>query len=242
MLRLRKTGGAAGQLALIGLVATMPRDHFVQPDLAQALYPLAIVLGFGVVGVIRGRLWGRWLALSAAVAVLPWAAVFVLASPVGYPPVRAWVTLGAVALLVASLTGRGAFAAFEGRVADAPWTGRRMSVVRWAVITNLAAAANLYVFAVAYRPAAAWHAAIPGALALALVCGAWLVARRRTLGLLVLAMGCVFQPPAIAFFLARQPVTSEERLLLIALLLPAWLIATATLVAFAGPMWRFGRE
>lgn len=243
MLGVRKVVACGALLSLGWLILSMPAPAFpAQVDLRMVLVPLLLPLLATIAGILAGWPWSRWLGLSAAIAVLPWAVAFVSGQSYGVPQTRPWIVLLAASALIAALTGRVAFAHFEGRAAGADWRGPRMALVRWTVICNVAAVLNLYVFATAYAPAAVWHSLIPGGLALGLVLGVWLLAQQKTLGLLVLAPCCLLLPPASLYFVLQQPVSGAERILFGALFLPGWLTAATTLASFAGPLRRYVRD
>ncbi len=239
MVRLRIVLAALALLAFAALILTSPPALEAESRrLSVALRLLLVPLALTSLGLARGWTWSRWLGLATGVAVLPWTVALLATPGPGLDRARVWIAAAAALALIGSLAGERMFRHFEGS-AGLEWAGRRLSLVRWAIVCNLAAVLNLYVFATAYRPSAAWHSAIPGSLAIGLVLGVWLLARRRTLGLFVLGAGCLLLPPAAWYFVTREASTAAEAWLFAVLLGPGLITALATLASFAAPMWRY---
>ncbi len=239
----RKTIAVGSLLTLGGLAATVSGPSYSgQGDLRLAFLPLLLPLGLTVFGVIASKAWARWLALASAIALLPWALAIVAEDGFRIRQIEPWLVLGASVLLLITLTGRATYDDFEGRDPTERWAGRRMALIRWTVICNVAAVLNLWTFATAYTPAAAWHTLIPGLSAVGLVLGAGFLARQKTVGLLILAVCCVAFPPAASYFVSEQSTGAAEKLLFVFLFLPGWTTAVASLVSFAGPIRRFAQH
>ena len=146
MILLRKVIAIGALLALGGLIVTLERGAYgVNPGLVVATRVLLLPLGVTIVGLALEKHWGRWMALAAAVAVLPWAAYLTFGLPPGVPLMQQSVALVASALLLVTLLGRSMFERYEGR-APTDWSGPRMGLVRWTLILNLASAVGLLVF------------------------------------------------------------------------------------------------
>jgi hypothetical protein len=182
MLGIRRAIALVALLAFGGLILWTPA-----PDLARsaeaglALRVLLLPLAVTVIGIARGWYWSRWIALAAALAVLPWATVLVL-TPAG-PGFRsrAAVALFASLLLLGSLLGRLMFSRYEGSGRHGDWTGARMALVRWSLIFNLASLLNLYLFVAVYRYRVQWHMVIPAVVLLSLLVGSGFSPARRPL-------------------------------------------------------------
>ena len=152
---------------------------------------------------------------------------------------RAGVALTCSLTVLAMLVGRQMFEAFEGRSLSLNWQGRRMGFVRWAIITNIAAACTLYLFAVAYEPSVQWHSVVPGVLLVVLIGGAWLLAYQKTIGLLFVAGGSLGSIPAGAYFMLQEAQSLGEAGLFVVLLLPGAVLGCGLLVLFGGPVLRY---
>jgi len=86
MIGLRKTLAVLALIALGGLLVTLESGAYgVNPRLVVAARVLLFPLGITIIGLLLDRYWGRWLALAAAVAVLPWALVLTFGLPAGAP-------------------------------------------------------------------------------------------------------------------------------------------------------------
>ena len=123
MIRLRKTLAVVALAALGGLIVTLERGAYgVNPGLVVATRVLLLPLGITVIGLLLDKYWGRWLALAAAVAVLPWALVLTFGLPPGAPLTQQRIALLAAVLLLVSLLGRNMFERYEGH-APTDWSG-----------------------------------------------------------------------------------------------------------------------
>jgi hypothetical protein len=228
-------------LALLGLgglaVTQRPGASPLDAGLVLATRWLLVPLGLTIIGLAMGRTWARWLALAGAVAVLPWAAFLTFGMPAGTLIRRqAAFALAASLVLLLSLSGRAMVRRYEGHAAR-DWTAPRMGLVRWTIILNLASALQLFLFLVAYRYTIAWHAVIPAGLLAGLLAGVLLLARQKTVGLLLVASSCVLFVPAGAFFVWKEARHTGEIYLFAALFLPGVLAGWACLAAFGRDLW-----
>ena len=238
MILLRKVIAIGALLALGGLIVTLERGAYgVNPGLVVATRVLLLPLGVTIVGLALEKHWGRWMALAAAVAVLPWAAYLTFGLPPGVPLMQQTVALVASALLLVTLLGRSMFERYEGR-ASTDWSGPRMGLVRWALILNLASAVGLFVFVAVYRYRIEWHVAVPALLLLGLLAGVLLLARQKTVGLLLVALSCVLFVPAGAFFVSKESSWAGGAHIFAASFLPGVLAGWACLVVFGRPIWQ----
>lgn len=240
-LRLR-TGVAIAALATLGglIIASRPSGQPMSNDrFVVAMWVLLAPLLITVIGLARGVYWSRWLALAAGIAVLPWAGVFALGGGLGVPVVRSWVALAASALLILSLLGGRMFDRFEGRAKRANWRGRRMTLVRWTIICNIASILALYLFVAVYEARIAWHFMIPALLLLGLVLGVFALAHGRTVGLLAVALCCILFVPAGGYFVSQEARDAGEAILFAIVFLPGVLTGWASLFSFAGPIRRY---
>jgi hypothetical protein len=214
----------------------MGNDRFITA-MWVLLAPLALTIG----GLIRGAYWSRWLAIAAGLAVLPWAAAF--AVPVSdIPAGRAPIALVASLVLVFAPLGRSMFDRFEGRAPGTDWRGRRMTLVRWTIICNVASILALYPFVAVYEARVAWHFLIPAALLAGLILGVLALAHGRTGGLLAVALCCILFVPAGGYFVSREASYAGEAILFIVVFAPGVLTGWASLFAFGGPIWTYVRR
>jgi hypothetical protein len=238
MILLRKVIAVLALLALGGLIVTLERGAYgVNPRLVVATRVLLLPLGITIIGLALDRYWGRWLALAAAVVVLPWALVFTFGLPAGAPLTQQGIALAAAVLLLVTLLGRDMFERYEGH-APTDWSGPRMGLVRWTIILNIAAAVALYVFVSIYQYRIQWYAAIPAILLAALIAGVLLLARQKTGGLLLVALACVlFVPAAVLFVWKESSYAGGVRIFALSFL-PGILAGWACLFTFGRPVWR----
>jgi hypothetical protein len=124
---------------------------------------------------------------------------------------------------------------YQGRAAD--WTAPRMGLVRWTIILNLASTLHLFLFLVAYRYTTEWHAVIPAGLLIGLLAGVLLLARQKTVGLLLVALSCVLFVPAGTYFVWREARHAGEIYLFTTIFLPGVLAGWACLCAFGRDLW-----
>jgi len=183
-----------------------------------------------------------FLLLAAALAVLPWATVLVLTPGVGGFRARAAIALIASLLLLSSLLGRRMFDRYEGSARHMHWSGRRMSLVRWSIVFNLASLLNLYLFVAAYRYRVEWHIVIPALVLGGLILSLLLLAHQKTVGILAVALSGLLFLPAGAYFVGKEATYSGEAALFALLFLPGILAAGATLLAYGGPMYQYFRD
>jgi len=238
MILIRKTIAIGALFALGGLMVTLERGAYgVNPGLVVATKVLLFPLGIAIVGLALERHWGRWLGLAAAVAVLPWATFLTFGLPAGVPLMQQAIALVASGSLLVALTGRAMFGRYEGRAAT-DWSGPRMGLVRWTLILNLASAVGLFVFVSVYRYRIDWHVAVPAVLLAGLVAGVLLLAKQKTVGLLLVALCCVLFIPAGAFFVWMESSWAGGARVFAASFLPGVLAGWACLIAFGKPVWR----
>jgi len=238
MILIRKAVALLSLAALGGLIVTLERGYYgVDPRFVLVAYLLLLPLALTMVGLVLGRVWGRWLALAGAIAVLPWALVLTFGLPKGVPLTQQTIALVASLLLLLSMSGRSMFEHCEGR-SKMDWSGRRMDLVRWTVILNIASAIGLFLFVAVYRYAIEWHVVIPGVLLLGLVVGVSLLALQKTVGLLLVGLSCVLFVPAGSFFVWKEASYTGEVYLFAAVFLPGVVAGWACLFAFGKPIWR----
>ncbi|MEJ2310902.1 MAG: hypothetical protein P8Y11_00820 [Gemmatimonadales bacterium] len=240
MFTVRKWLGLAALTTLGGLIITSSPsgpggDDRVLTALWLLLVPLAITIG----GLAGEAYWSRWLALAAGVAVLPWGTALTVTPTYGHPALPRLLLLAASLLLLLSLTGRSMFAHYEGRAGNTAWSGRLMGLVRWTIICNIASVLSLYLFVVAYDYELAWQFAILASLFGGLVAGVLLLARGRTVGILIVGLCSACFVPVGGLFVWREATYAGEALLFAAIFLPGVLTAWISLVAFGKPIWRF---
>ena len=238
MLRARKVIALAALLTFAGLIiaaSKLPSPGGGERKLG--LWALLLPLAVTFLGLARNRYWARWLGLAAGIAVLPWAAVLTLATGYGAPLTQPAVALAASLLLLMSLPGKNMFDAYEGRVTNMDWSGRHMSLVRWTVIFNIASTLALYLFVVFYDYRIAWHHISMAALLAGLVIGVVLLARQRTIGLLIVALCCVCFVPLGAYFVWTEATDAGEAILFAVVFAPGILTGWASLLTFWKPLW-----
>ena len=113
-----------------------------------------------------------------------------------------------------------------------------MGLVRWTIIFNIASAVALFLFVAVYRYTIEWYVAFPAVLLVALMTGVLLLARQKTLGLVLVALGCVlFVPAAVLFVWNESSYAGGVRIFAMSFL-PGVLAGWACLFAFGGPVWR----
>ena len=238
MVQLRKVIAVGALLALAGLIWTLERGSYgVNPRLVIATRVLLVPLGATVIGLVLEKYWGRWLALAAAVVVLPWAIVLTFGLPPGAPLRQQTIALVASGLLLVTLSGRAMFERYEGRAAT-DWSGPRMGLVRWTIILNIASAVALFLFVAVFRYAIEWHVTFPAVLLVALVLGVLLLAKQRTMGLFLVALSCVLFLPAAAFFVWVESSYAGGVRIFAMSFIPGVLAGWACLLAFGRPVWR----
>ncbi|MCG8469594.1 MAG: hypothetical protein MJB57_15545 [Gemmatimonadetes bacterium] len=241
MLRLRKAGAALGLLALAGLIVTVdlktPSGRW--DSFGVSTWLLLLPLGFALCGALRERAWGRWLGLGAALAVLPWALILTIV-PLGLPVLPSAIALAAAVLIMVSLLPRGSSP-------GAPWERsagdpKERALVGATIVCGIAALPILFLFVGqgVGRPHAS--GVLPAGLLIILAVGVTLLARGKTLGVLVMAIGALALVPAgVAFFTGRS-VHPGEAMLLAPTFLPAIALGLGCALVFARPMWRFLRD
>jgi hypothetical protein len=237
MVRIRKVVAILALAALGGLMLTLDRGAYgVNPRLLAFTGVMLVPLVLTAIGLALDKIWSRWLALAAAVAVLPWAVVLTFGLPDGVPLMQQAIALVASLVLLVALPGQAMFERFEGK-AKMDWSGRRMALVRWTIILNMASALGLSLFVVLYRYSIEWHVAIPAVLLLGLVAGVLLLATQKTIGLLLVMVSCVLFVPAGAYFVWKEASHTGEVYLFAASFLPGVIAGWACLLAFGKPLW-----
>jgi len=233
MARLRATAAIAALLVFGAIiVTTMPSRSVGSNGFVGAMWLLLGPLAFATLEVVRGRPWGRWLALGAAVAVLPWA--IVLTSTPFIPSVLPIAALAASLTLLGALTGRTAADRYEGQ--------DRTPLISWTIICNIASILVLYLFIGAYDYAVDWHVGVTGGLLVGLLWGVTRLAGGKTIGILVVGLCCALLIPAGAYFVAREAAYVGEALLLGSVFLPGVLTAAGCLFMFGGSIWQILRR
>ncbi len=238
-IRARKTIALAALLTLGGLiVATELRGPAgtVQRQVV-AMWVLTVPLAITMLGLVRNRYWSRWVALAVGIAVLPWATALTFTPSYGLPVTRQAVALVASLFLIWSTSGAVMFEGYEGRVKNMDWGGRRMSLVRWTIICNIASALALYLFVTAYDHSIGWQLAVMASLLLGLVVGVLLLARQRTIGLLLVGLCCICFVPVGAHFALTESTYAGEAILFAAIFAPGILTGWASLLSFSKPIW-----
>lgn len=112
-----------------------------------------------------------------------------------------------------------------------------MGLVRWTIILNIASVIGLSLFVAVYRYTIEWHVAIPAILLLGLVTGVSLLARQKTIGLLLVGAACILFLPAGSFFVWKEAAYTGEVFLFAAAFLPGIGAGWACLFAFGKPIW-----
>lgn len=243
MIGLRKTLAVVALIVLGGLIVTAnPKaPHGGYDRLAVAMWVLLVPLLITIGGIIREAYWARWLALAAGVAVLPWATAVLIGHLYGLPVLPPTLAAGASLLLLSTLTGRRMFERYEAGASAADWSARRMALVRWTIVFNIASVLGLYIFVAAYEYRIDWHLAIPASLLIGLLIGVGLLAHQRTIGLLLVAFCCVCFVPAGAYFVWQEASYAGEAVLFAVIFLPGVVSGWATFLAFSPAIWRYLR-
>ena len=238
MIQLRKSTAVLALLALGALMATLDRGSYgVNPRLLLAIRVLLVPLGATIVGLILEKYWGRWLGLATAVVVLPWAIFLTFGLPPGAPVWQQTIALAGASLLLITLPGRVMFEHYEGRTST-DWSGAHMGLVRWTVVLNLAFAVGLFIFVVVFSEGFEWHVSIPAVLLVSLLAGALLLARQKTIGLLLVALSCILFIPAAIFFVREESSWGGGAFIFGIGFLPGVIAGWVCLVVFGKPLWR----
>jgi hypothetical protein len=243
VIALRKALAVVGLIVLGGLIVTTdPRARGGGYErLAVAMWVLLVPLIITIAGILWEAYWSRWLALAAGVAVLPWATAVLIGPRYGMPVLPATLAAGASLLLLSTLTGRRMFERYEAQARAADWSARRMSLVRWTIVFNIASVLGLYVFVAAYDYRIDWHLAIPASLLIGLLIGVGLLVHQKTFGLLLVAFCCICFVPAGAYFVWQEASYTGEAVLFGVIFLPGIASGWATLLAFSRAIWRYLR-
>lgn len=244
MFRTRKAIALTALLMLGGLIVTVnPRGPLGTYERGVvAMWVLLAPLAITILGLARNRPWGRWMALAAGIAVLPWATALTFGPNYGMPVTRPTIALVASLLLIWSSTGKVMFDGYEGRAKNVDWSGRRMSLVRWTIICNVVSALALYLFVGAYDHSIKWHLTVMAALLLGLVVGVLFLAHQRTIGLLLVALCCFCFVPVGADFVWTETTDAAEAILFAVIFAPGILTGWASLFVFAKPLWEVLRD
>lgn len=238
MVVLRKAVAILSLAAFGGLIITLERGAYgVNPRLVIVTRALLVPLALTMIGLVLEKAWSRWLALAAAVAVLPWAIVLTFGLPGGVPLMQQSIALVASLLLLASLPGHAMFERYEAK-SRLDWTGRHMALVRWTIILNLASVLGLILFVGLYRYTIEWHVAIPAVLLGGLLGGVSLLGFQKTIGLVLVAASCVLFVPGGAYFVWKEASHTGEIYLFAASFLPGVVAGWACLFTFGKPIWR----
>jgi hypothetical protein len=233
---------AAGlMLAVGGFAVTRVIGHwpFAWDALADARYAgfiatMGIVVG---VGLLRGALWARW----AAIAFAAGSALGGTLNSInmrGFRDETAWLAAIGVVGGITIISQLMRPSVRELFTTHAVWTSRDRLVrsARWAAIANFTAAPMLllYAFGQPVAPATVWSAI---ALAPVLLAGSTLVIMRRTVGVLVLAVGGV---ALLAHTIAStQYVTVASNVRIVGYYAAFWVpAALLALVAGGVALWR----
>ena len=233
-------------LAVLGVLAAVVARAESTPDLEGrcdwAIWLLLFPLTLAAWALVRRAVWGRWAGLAIGVAIMPWSFALTFGPTYGQPVTRQAVALSAAVLLLLALLGQAMFAEFEGRATKVDWTGRRMGLVRWTIIFNLASAISLYLFVTLYDYEVGGLVAIPALVLSGLIVGVLLLAHQKTIGLLLVALSCVVFAPAGAYFVWREARDPLEALLFAMVFGPGIVTGWASMVAFGRPVWRYLRS
>lgn len=223
-------------LLIVTVQARLPDGSYDRSTVAfkVLLVPLVVT----VLAFARELPWSRWPALAAGIAVLPWGAVFLWGPNYGAGTSRALVAVLSSLVLIVGLSGSAMVSHYEGRSRDMDWLDRRMGLVSWTIACNIASILSLYVFVFAYRPSTVWVAIIPALLLIGLVVGVLLLARQKTIGLLLVGGCCLAFVPAGGSFVLREARWAGEAILFAVVFAPGVVTGWASLVVFGRPVWR----
>lgn len=194
-----------------------------------AVRMLLIPLGLAAVGLMRRASWGEVTGLSIALAVLPWAFVLTVTPSLGAPITRQTIALAAAVLLLVALVRPSA-------------GGRSEAWIRWCLVLNLASIFHLYMFVTAYRFGASWQLVVLGSLLAALVVGVGLLARQKTIGLLLLAASALLLVPGAALFVGAEARSPHEAVFFWLLFAPGILAAVGSVLVLGRPLISVIRE
>ena len=236
-------------IAVLGVMAGLLIENvlggrFGRDPVSQWSLPIAVVLVGTILGLLGRRGWARWIGLAAGVTttiVAPFVAALGGMRALEREPRLLVFLLGPVLLL--SLAGARMFAAFEGK--DGSQDDGRRKVVRWAVISNVAALAALLFENILFvreltNPGHTGGVVLSVSAMAALLLGVVLLARGKTAGLLVLATGCA----ALVVSLLMVPMglkPGSALIMLAASVAPGLLFGLLAAAIYARPIWRFLR-
>jgi hypothetical protein len=231
------TAAAAYNVAGVGTSAPFGANPY-----AQWSVPVLVALVVAALGLVAGRWWGRWLGLAAGLSGTSFG-LWLLGSPPAlcHPP-GAMVSLLAPLLLV-SLAGRTPFQYYD---VPAGWTGGlRDGVVRWAAIANTAGLAALLfenlLFVRQIATPGLSSSVLFSLLAMAtMATGTLLIARRKTIGLLIALSAAWMLLLSIGPLLLGD--AGPAVLVLLTSVAPGILLTFLAVALYARPVVRFLRR
>ncbi len=235
-----RIGLGLAALVVLGIVFATVNDGST-PMVTLAFWALSILTAITAIGLVRARYLARWMAIALGWSVLPIAGAIML-DPPARSDVRPLVTLLAGATIFVALLGRSMFAAFEGRSSTHDWSGGRMGLVRWAIIANLATSLSLSLATLQWQSMPGKVVVWCGSFALILLLSIGLLARQKTLGILLLAVGCVGILGSGSYFMVSDAAPWEAVMLLSLMFGPGVVLGSAVLVAYAKPILAFVRR
>lgn len=209
---------------------------------------LALALLVAAVGVLKQRMWGRWLGLSAAVVgVTQFGVALSLGHLSRLPPGEMLLVASPIVLLLC-LGGTGMAEHFTQHLRpQSVWRRHhdpRIKVLGAAIVASLAAAAMLSMFGVVHWNADVLFSTL--AVAIAMTLGAGLAAAGRAAGVLLMGGGaalagvCAVEMAAEATRLCAGRMTVMARYALPSVAFGA-VMGSLGLVVCCAPMWRFLR-
>jgi hypothetical protein len=218
------------------------RAWYLSPRPPVALLGGMVFISVTVLGLVTGRWWGRWLGLAMGVFCCLFVSIEIV-SEFGEGFVRPKQILAAIGmgsigpLLLACLSGRTMFERYDQPAGHA--RGARPALARWAAITNVSSLVTLgLVSSVMLDPhgpeVTYWKPAL--ACLLLILAGVVLLARGKTVGLLLAFVGALAEVGVLA-----SVERSSDRPIIATLLAPGFVFSVAAAVAYAAPMWRFLR-
>lgn len=242
-LRLTVAIGVLSGMAGMCLHNVFGSARFTRDAFAHWSAPIAVVLLAAAVGLVRHRWWARWLGLAVGLAasiLAGWLSVFVTTAP-RYP--KGSLVLLTGPLLLMSLSGRRLVEKFD---IPAGWSDdARGRLVRWTVIANLSGLGallfeNMLFVREVLSPRFTGQVVLSLAAFVGLLAGAVLLARQKTAGLLVLAVGTALLMVSLGQLLVTMP--NIPGMVLASAVAPGVLLAIVAVAVHAGPIVRFLRE
>ena len=238
MAEARSSGAVRTAIAILTLCGTAAAVAILECSSTSRPNWLAVVIVAALLVVPAGglalrRWWGRWLGLAAGVTGTLYAVLLSIRHSDG--AMMAFAIPGP--LLLASLTGRAMFDRFDrpAGISD----DYRTRVVRWAVITNVASLVTLTLLSYATYQMRGFYERVSNDLVIfatapVVIVGVLLLARGKTAGLIAAVAGIVTQ---VLMLLTWH----QGRATLFVLLGPGLLLAGASVIVYAAPIWRFLR-